>query len=89
MTAARQKTMKPEDTLDAVEKVHELIQTVQAADVSFEIWRLLTFKNTNVDTDSHVRAFGAYRQFFIQSVHAHFIALIMALFRLFDPIQAR
>ena len=76
--------MKPDDSLQPFEKVHELIQTVHQADVCFEIWRLLIFKNTNVDTDSHVRAFGAYRQFFIPSVHAHFVTLVMALFRLFD-----
>jgi len=43
---------------------------------------LLTFKNTDADSNLHIRAFGAYRQFFIPSVHAHFVATVMALYRL-------
>ena len=35
-----------DNSLDPIEKVHELMQAVHSADVSFEIWRLLTFKNT-------------------------------------------
>ena len=76
--------MAPEDGLHPVEQINELVQAVMAAEACFEIWRLLTFKNTEVDTVQHLRAFGAYRQFFMPSVHAHFIATVMALYRLFD-----
>ena len=60
------------------------MQAVHSADLSFEIWRLLTFKNTNLDPSPHVRAIGAYSHFFIPSVHAHWIAVVMAIYRLFD-----
>jgi hypothetical protein len=73
-----------DDSLDPIEKVHELMQAVHSADVSFEIWRLLTFKNTSVESSPHVRAFGTYSHFFIPSVHAHWIAVVMAIYRLFD-----
>jgi hypothetical protein len=76
--------MKTADALHPVDKINELVQAVTTADVSFEIWRLLTFKNTNVETAPHARAFGAYRGFFIPSVHAHLIACVMAIYRLFD-----
>lgn len=61
------------------------MQAVHSADVCFEIWRLLTFKNTDFDTGPHVRAFGSYQHFFMPSVHAHFIAFVMAVYRLYDP----
>jgi hypothetical protein len=70
--------------LHPVEQINELVQAVTAAEACFEIWRLLTFKNIDVDTAAHSKAFGAYRQFFISSVHAHFVASVMALCRLFD-----
>ena len=43
------------------------------------------FKNTSVQTRQHVRAFGAYQHFFMPSIHAHLIAVVMAISRLFDP----
>jgi hypothetical protein len=79
-----QKSKIRHDTLDPVEKVHELMQAVHSADVCFEIWRLLTFKSTSVDASAHVRAFRAYQHFFMPSVHAHWIAFVMAVYRLFD-----
>jgi hypothetical protein len=63
------------DGLHPVEQINELVQAVMTAEACFEIWRLLTFKNTDVDTAPHLRAFGAYRQFFMPSVHAHFSLL--------------
>ncbi len=71
-------------SLDPIEKVHELMQAVHSAEASFEIWRLLTFKNTTIDPSPHVRAFGAYSHFFMPSVHAHWIAVVMSIYRLFD-----
>lgn len=56
-------------SLDSLEKVIELIQAVHSADVCFEIWGLLTFKNTAVDTALHVRAFREYQHFFMPGVH--------------------
>jgi AbiU2 len=79
-----QKSKTHDDTLDPVEKVHELMQTVHSADVCFEIWRLLTFKDASVDSSAHVRAFGRYSHFFMPSVHAHWIGVVMAIYRLFD-----
>jgi hypothetical protein len=70
--------------LEPVEKIQELVHAVIAADRCFEIWRVLTLKNTQVDTTLHIKGFGSHREFFISSIHAHLVAWVMALYRPFD-----
>jgi HEPN domain-containing protein len=67
--------MKPEDY------VYELRQAVTWAGLNYEIWWTYQGPDTRPD---HVETMNRYNKFFFTSQHAHFVALLMALYRIFE-----
>jgi hypothetical protein len=64
--------------------IGELQQTMIVAVVNYDIWRVFT------DTRSkYAEAMEIYNQFFRTSIHAHFVALVIAVYRLYETKPSR
>lgn len=66
------------------EKVEELFQDVLRARDTYEAWWNL--KNTTV-LPKYEETMDAYSEYFGVAIHSHFVAMLLALFRLFDDHQ--
>jgi hypothetical protein len=61
--------------------LEELLQTVKAARANFDIWWV--YKNDQ-DRNKYVETLNNYLMFFRVSIHAHWVAMLMALYKLYD-----
>lgn len=61
--------------------ISDLQQTVTAAGLNYEVW--WTYKNED-NRPEFVDAMNGYTVFFQTSIHAHFVALLVALYRLYE-----
>lgn len=62
------------------EHLEELLQTANVAELNYRIWWI--YKHERPD---HVEVLNRYLGFFRVSIHAHFVATLMALYKLGDP----
>jgi hypothetical protein len=68
-------------SFDPEEYISELQQTVIAASLNYEVW--WTYKSEDT-RPKFVDAMNDYTVFFQTSIHAHFVALLVALYRLYE-----
>jgi hypothetical protein len=68
-------------SFDADAYISDLQQTVTAAGLNYEVW--WTYKNED-NRPEFVDAMNGYTVFFKTSIHAHFVALLVALYRLYE-----
>jgi hypothetical protein len=61
--------------------IHELRQTVTAAGLNYEVWWVYKGEHTR---PKYVEAMRRYNLFFRTSIHAHFVALLIAFYRLYE-----
>lgn len=61
--------------------IAELRHTTSVAGLNYEIWWVYKSKNTR---PAYVDAMNRYTLFFQTSIHAHFVALLVELFRLYE-----
>jgi HEPN superfamily AbiU2-like protein len=82
-TAAIRVSQKPIEPMsfNADEYISDLQQTVTAAGLNYEIW--WTYKSEDT-RPKFVDAMNGYSVFFQTSIHAHFVALLVALYRLYE-----
>lgn len=59
--------------------LEELLQTVKAARANYDIW--WAYKK---DRPKYVDVLNEYLEFFRVSIHAHFVAMLMALYKIYD-----
>ena len=67
------------DTLD--EQLDELVQSMMTARANYDIWWI--YKN-DTDRQKYINALNEFPEFFRVGIHAHFVAMIMALYKLYD-----
>jgi AbiU2 len=68
-------------SFDAGEYISDLQQTVIAAGLNYEVWWTYESEDTR---PKYVDAMNGYTVFFQTSIHAHFIAQLVALYRLYE-----
>lgn len=69
--------------MDEIEKyVTELRHAVNAASMNYDVWHALTGEETH---PKFVDAMNGYTLYFQTAIHAHFSALLMALYRAHEP----
>jgi hypothetical protein len=68
------------------EKLEELFQDLMRARDTYEAWWNL--KNEEV-RPKYVEAMNRYSEYFIVALHSHFVAMLMALFRLYDDTNPK
>ena len=61
--------------------IHELRQAVSWATLNYEIWWVYKSEETR---PRYVDTMNRYNMFFRVSIHAHFVALLMALYRIYE-----
>lgn len=61
--------------------ISDLRQTVNAAQLNFDIWWAYKSSDTR---PVYIDVLNRYPQFFQTSLHAHFVALLIALYRLYE-----
>lgn len=61
--------------------LEELVQTVKAGRANFDIWWV--YKNGQ-DRNKYLEVLNYYLEFFRVSIHAHWVAMLMALYKLYD-----
>ena len=61
--------------------IHELHQTITQAGLNYEIWWVYKSDDTRPE---FIDAMNRYTLFFQTSIHAHFVAMIVALYRLYE-----
>lgn len=61
--------------------ITELRDTVIAAGLNYEVWWIYKEKNSR---KKYVDTMNDYTMFFQTSIHAHFVALLVALYRLYE-----
>lgn len=61
--------------------INELRNTIMVASYNYEIWGVYKEKNSR---KKYVDIMNEYSMFFQTSVHAHFVALLVALYRLYE-----
>jgi hypothetical protein len=68
--------------MDDIDKyIEELRGTANAASLNYEIWRTYNSPETRPE---YVNTMNVYTLFFQTSIHAHFVALLVALYRLYE-----
>ena len=60
-------------------EIEELIHTTHVASVNYEIWWVY-----NEDRPKYVNVMNRYSEFFSASIHAHFVAMLLALAKLYE-----
>jgi hypothetical protein len=68
-------------SFDADKYVAELHHTVTVAALNYEVWWMYSSEDTRPE---FVDAMNRYTIFFQTSIHAHFVALLVALYRLYE-----
>ena len=66
---------------DCDEYIRELRHTVSVAVLNYDIWWVYKSDRTR---PKYIDAMNRYHLFFSTSIHAHFVALIVALYRLYE-----
>lgn len=61
--------------------ISELRHTITVAGLNYEIWWVYKSKNTR---PTYVETMNRYSLFFQTSIHAHFVALLVELYRLYE-----
>lgn len=61
--------------------VEDVRHTVSVASLNFDIWWVY---RSNATRPKYIRAMNAYGLFFQTSIHAHFVATLVALYRLYE-----
>src|SRR5579862_8455039 len=69
------------DNWDADLCINDLRHTVTVAGLNYEIW--WNYKNDQM-RPKYVEVMNRYHLFFSTSIHAHFVALLIALYRLYE-----
>jgi AbiU2 len=64
------------------EHLEELVQTANVAELNYKIWWI--YKH---ERPEYVEVLNRYLGFFRVSLHAHFVSMLMALYKLGDPRQ--
>lgn len=64
--------------------IEDIIDTIIAADHNCDIWVIYKSKDTR---PQFIDVMNCYLGFFSTSIHAHFVAMIIALYRLFETRQ--
>jgi AbiU2 len=68
--------------MDDIDKhIEELRGAVEVASLNYEIWRTYNSPETRPE---YVNTMNVYTLFFQTSIHAHFVALLVALYRLYE-----
>ena len=74
--------VSPENMSTDVDRyISELRHTITVAGLNYDIWWVYKSKDTR---PLYVEAMNRYRLFFQTSIHAHFVALLVALYRLYE-----
>ena len=68
-------------TFDPPSYIRELRQTITQAGVNYEVWWVFKSEDTRRE---YIDAMNKYTIFFETSLHAHFVAMIVALYRLYE-----
>jgi len=68
-------------TIGCDEFIHELRHTVSVAVLNYDIWWVYKSERTR---PKYVEVMNRYHLFFSTSIHSHFVALIVALYRLYE-----
>lgn len=68
-------------SLDIGSYISELRHTVTVAGLNHDIWWVYKSKNTR---PAYIETMNRYSLFFQTSIHAHFVALLVALYRLYE-----
>src|SRR4026209_1229952 len=68
-------------TIGCDEFIHELRHTVSVAVLYYDIWWVYKSERTR---SKYVEIMNRYHLFFSTSIHSHFVALIVALYRLYE-----
>jgi hypothetical protein len=66
---------------DADRFIRELQNTVMVAESNFEIWWVYKDVETR---RKYIQSMNRYSEFFRASIHAHFVANVIALYRLYE-----
>jgi len=67
--------------LDIDRCISELNHTISVARYNYEIWHIYTSEDTR---PAYVKTMNRYSLFFQTSLHAHFVASLVALYRLYE-----
>lgn len=59
--------------------INEIRHAVTVAELNYEIWWVYKEKRTNI-----INILNSYDMFFQTSIHAHFVALLVALYRIYE-----
>jgi len=62
-------------------ELEELIHTTHVASINYEIWWVY---NNKEDRSKYLNIMNKYSEFFSASIHAHFVAMLMALSKLYE-----
>jgi hypothetical protein len=62
-------------------RIEELRQTTTRAILNFEIWWVYKSSDTR---PKYVGVMNEYQPFFVTAIHAHFVALLVALYSLYE-----
>ena len=74
--------VSPENMSPDIDRyISELRHTITVAGLNYEIWWIYKSNNTR---PGNIEAMNRYRLFFQTSIHAHFVALLVALYRLYE-----
>lgn len=68
-------------TTDIDRYINELRNTITVAALNYEIWWVYKSKDTR---PKYIEVMNRYGLFFQTSIHAHFVALLVALYRLYE-----
>ncbi len=68
-------------TADIGSYISELRHTVTVAGLNYEIWWVYKSKDTR---PKYEKTLNQYSLFFSTSIHAHFVAVLLALYRLYE-----
>jgi hypothetical protein len=61
--------------------ISELRHTIKVASWNYEIWWIYSYQESR---NKYIKVLNNYTLFFQTSIHAHFVALVVALYRLFE-----
>ncbi len=67
--------------MDISNYVEELRLTMIGAGLNYDIWRVYTNPDTRKE---YLRTMNRYPLFFTNSIHAHFVAMLVALYRVYE-----
>jgi len=73
--------MDANDRHEVALNVAELAEAVRLASLNFDVWWVYTAKDSR---NQYIGAMNKYPTFFRMSIHAHVVAIVIALYRIFE-----